>query len=114
MSTETYSCFLRLKSSTEEDAIRMQPGSGETHVLYVLLSHIYFLFLNLLEKGNWQLYSFPDSLGDDLIVEVQDSKGKQFGRVLVQVAAIADDPVNFLVLNSYKVTLTLIIFLSKG
>ncbi|XP_015874207.3 uncharacterized protein LOC107411178 [Ziziphus jujuba] len=65
---ETYSCFLRLKSSTEEDAIRMQPGCGETLVF------------------------FPDSLGDDLIVEVQDSKGKHFGRVLVQVAAIADDP----------------------
>ncbi|XAR62089.1 hypothetical protein NMG60_11016706 [Bertholletia excelsa] len=65
---ETYSCLLRLKSSNEEDAIRMQPGSGETH-----------LFL-------------PDSLVDDLIVEVQDSKGKQIGRVLVQVAAIADDP----------------------
>ncbi|KAF3446002.1 hypothetical protein FNV43_RR11180 [Rhamnella rubrinervis] len=65
---ETYSCFLRLKSSTEEDAIRLQPGSGETHVF------------------------FPDSVGDDLIVEVQDSKGKHFGRVLVQVATVADDP----------------------
>uniref|UniRef100_A0A5B6ZKD2 Pesticidal crystal cry8Ba protein n=1 Tax=Davidia involucrata TaxID=16924 RepID=A0A5B6ZKD2_DAVIN len=65
---ETYSCLLRLKSSTEEDAIRMQPGSGETHLF------------------------FPDSLGDDLIVEVQDSKGKQYGRVLAQVATIAEDP----------------------
>ncbi|RZB46950.1 Calcium-dependent protein kinase 14 [Glycine soja] len=35
---------------------------------------------------------FPDSLGDDLIVEFQESKGKHFGRVLVQVATIADDP----------------------
>ncbi|KAJ9146509.1 hypothetical protein P3X46_028765 [Hevea brasiliensis] len=67
---ETYSCLLRLKSSAEEDAIRMQPGSGETHVF------------------------FPDSLGDDLIVEVQDSKGKYYGRVLAQVATIADDPVD--------------------
>ncbi|KAM1014194.1 hypothetical protein EV1_043720 [Malus domestica] len=65
---ETYSCLLRLKSSTEEDAIKMQPGSGETHVF------------------------FPDSLGDDLIVEVLDSKGKHFGRVIVQVATIVDDP----------------------
>lgn len=65
---ETHSCFLRLKSSAEEDAIRLQPGSGETHVF------------------------FPDSLGDDLIVEIQDSKGKHFGRVSVQVATIADDP----------------------
>ncbi|XP_027329204.1 uncharacterized protein LOC113845810 isoform X2 [Abrus precatorius] len=65
---ETYSCFLRLKSSVEEDAIRLQPGSSEVHVF------------------------FPDSLGDDLLVEVQDSKGKHFGRVLVQVATVADDP----------------------
>jgi hypothetical protein len=65
---ETYSCLLRLKSSPEEDAIRMQPGAGDTHVF------------------------FPDSIGDDLFVEVQDSKGKHFGRVLVQVATIADDP----------------------
>ncbi|GAB4861340.1 hypothetical protein Ancab_036501 [Ancistrocladus abbreviatus] len=65
---ESYSCLLRLKSSPEEDAVQMQPGSGETHVF------------------------FPDGLGDDLIVEVQDSKGKTIGRVLAQVAAVADDP----------------------
>lgn len=65
---ETYSCLLRLKSTSEEDAIRIQPGSGETHVF------------------------FPDGAGDDLIVEVQDSKGKHYGRVLAQVASIADDP----------------------
>ncbi|XP_077213565.1 pesticidal crystal cry8Ba protein [Tasmannia lanceolata] len=65
---ETYSCLLRLKSSTEEDAVRMQPGSSETHVF------------------------FPDSLGDDLIVEVYDSKGKSCGRVLAQVATIAEVP----------------------
>ncbi|CAK7347233.1 unnamed protein product [Dovyalis caffra] len=35
-----------------------------------------------------------DSLGDDLIVEVQDSKGKYYGRVLAQVATIAEDPVD--------------------
>ncbi|KAL4281932.1 hypothetical protein GQ457_03G033850 [Hibiscus cannabinus] len=64
---ETYSCVLRLKSSAEEDGKRMQPGSGETHIF------------------------FPDSLGDDLIVEVHDSKGKKFGRVLAQVATIAED-----------------------
>ncbi|CAL5348876.1 hypothetical protein CsSME_00035553 [Camellia sinensis var. sinensis] len=65
---ETYCCCLRLKSSSEEDAIRMQPGSGETHVF------------------------FPDSLGDDLIIEVMDSEGKQYGRALAQVATIAEDP----------------------
>lgn len=33
--SETYSCQLRLKSSAEDSCVRMQPGSGETHVLYV-------------------------------------------------------------------------------
>ncbi|KAL2892899.1 Hemin import ATP-binding protein HmuV [Bienertia sinuspersici] len=65
---ESHSCSLRLKSSPEDDAVRMQPGSGETHVF------------------------FPDGLGDDLIIEVQDSKGKTCGRVVSQVATIADDP----------------------
>ena len=46
----------------------MLPESSETHVF------------------------FPDSLGDDLILEVKDSKGKHFGRVLAQVATIAEDP----------------------
>ncbi|CAN1340875.1 hypothetical protein LINPERPRIM_LOCUS39003 [Linum perenne] len=64
---ETYSCLLRLKSSAEEDVIKMQPGSGETHVF------------------------FPDSLGDDLLIEIQDSKGKIFGRVAAQVATITED-----------------------
>ncbi|GMH00239.1 hypothetical protein Nepgr_002078 [Nepenthes gracilis] len=65
---ESHSCLLRIKSSPEDDAVRMQPGSGETHVF------------------------FPDGLGDDLIVEVQDSKGKTCGRVVAQVATVADDP----------------------
>ncbi|XP_057495298.1 LOW QUALITY PROTEIN: uncharacterized protein LOC130780349 [Actinidia eriantha] len=65
---ETYSCLLRLKSSSEEDAVQMQPGSGETHVF------------------------LPDGLGDDLIIEVQDSKGKYCGRVVAQVATMAEDP----------------------
>ncbi|GFP83698.1 hypothetical protein PHJA_000513300 [Phtheirospermum japonicum] len=64
---ESYSCLLRLKSSPEEDAARMQPGSGETR-----------LFL-------------PDGFGDDLIIEVHDSKGKYCGSALVQVADIADE-----------------------
>ncbi|KAK4359130.1 hypothetical protein RND71_021359 [Anisodus tanguticus] len=65
---ETYYCFLRLKGSTEEDAIKMQPGSGETHIFFL------------------------DSLGYDLIVEVMDSKGKHYGLVLAQVATIAEEP----------------------
>jgi hypothetical protein len=50
MLSETYSCLLRLKSSPEDDAIRMQPGSGDTHVLYVLFLCLFFVFLNFLEK----------------------------------------------------------------
>ncbi|XP_048233125.1 uncharacterized protein LOC8267056 isoform X2 [Ricinus communis] len=65
---ETHTCSLRLKSSSEDDSVRMQPGSGETHMF------------------------FPDNRSDDLIIEVHDSKGKYCGRVLAQVAAIADDP----------------------
>uniref|UniRef100_A0ACD5Z5S1 Uncharacterized protein n=1 Tax=Avena sativa TaxID=4498 RepID=A0ACD5Z5S1_AVESA len=64
---ETYSCKLRLKSSPEDDMVPMQPGSGETHVF------------------------FPDSLGDDLIIDVSDSKGKPCGRVVAQVATMAEE-----------------------
>ncbi|CAO2834467.1 unnamed protein product, partial [Amaranthus hypochondriacus] len=64
---ESHSCLLRLKSLPEDEVVKMQPGSGETHVF------------------------FPDGLGDDLIVEVQDSKGKTCGRVVAQVATIAGD-----------------------
>ncbi|KAK6150355.1 hypothetical protein DH2020_015287 [Rehmannia glutinosa] len=64
---ESYSCLLRLKSSPEENAARMQPGSGETRVF------------------------LPDGFGDDLTIEVHDSKGKCCGHALVQVADIADE-----------------------
>ncbi|CAH9129911.1 unnamed protein product [Cuscuta epithymum] len=64
---ESYCCSLRLKSSREEDAIKMQPGSSETHIF------------------------FPDSLADDLIVEVYNSKGQHYGRVLAQLASIAEE-----------------------
>ncbi|XWS45008.1 hypothetical protein CRYUN_Cryun15aG0098800 [Craigia yunnanensis] len=66
--SETYCCFLKLKSSSEEDVVRMQPGSSETHVF------------------------LPDGLGDNLIVKVHDSKGQYCGHVLAQVVSIADDP----------------------
>ncbi|KAK4367008.1 hypothetical protein RND71_014888 [Anisodus tanguticus] len=65
---ETYFCSLRLKSLPEEDTVKMQAGSAETH-----------LFL-------------PEGLGDDLIVEVHNSKGNYCGRAVAQVADIADDP----------------------
>ncbi|KAL4333355.1 hypothetical protein GQ457_07G004150 [Hibiscus cannabinus] len=65
---ETYCCLLKLKSSSEDDVVKMQPGSSETH-----------MFL-------------PDGLGDDLIVKVHDSKGQYCGHVLAQVVSVADDP----------------------
>lgn len=63
---ETYSCSMRLKSSSDEDAVKMQPGSAETHTF------------------------FPGTLGDDLIIIVLDSKGNCSGRVVVQIASIMD------------------------
>ncbi|KAG9135284.1 hypothetical protein Leryth_015186 [Lithospermum erythrorhizon] len=65
---ETHYCLLRLKSMPEEDAVRMLPGSGENYVF------------------------LPDGLGDDLVIEVHDSKGTYHGRVVAQMADIADDP----------------------
>ncbi|TYH45127.1 hypothetical protein ES332_D11G243100v1 [Gossypium tomentosum] len=65
---ETYCCLLKLKTSSEDDVTKMQPGSSETHVF------------------------LPDGLGDDLIVKVHDSKGQYCGHVLAQVVSIADDP----------------------
>ncbi|KAF3439219.1 hypothetical protein FNV43_RR17494 [Rhamnella rubrinervis] len=52
----------------QKDAVKMQPGIGEAHVF------------------------FPDNLGDYLIIEVQDSKAQHYGRAVVQVASIADNP----------------------
>ncbi|KAI3922156.1 hypothetical protein MKX01_005845 [Papaver californicum] len=65
---ETYTCILRLKSSNDDETVRMQPGSGETHLF------------------------FPDSSGDDLFLEVQDSKGKYCGRVVAQMATFMEQP----------------------
>ncbi|KAL1568093.1 hypothetical protein AAHA92_03497 [Salvia divinorum] len=64
---ESYTCLLKLKSSPEEDAVRMQPGSGETRVF------------------------LPDGLGDDLTIEVHDKKGKYCGNAVLQVADIVDE-----------------------
>ncbi|KAL8229027.1 hypothetical protein R6Q57_013927 [Mikania cordata] len=64
---ETYLCSLRLKSSSEAEMTRMQPGSCEAHVF------------------------LPDGMRDDLIIEVTDSKGKYCGQCIAQIADIADD-----------------------
>lgn len=62
-----------------------------------------FIFkLNLLSRGTDNFYSFPESLGDELIIEILDSKAQHFGRVHAQVATIADDPVIFLNPNSTR------------
>ncbi|KAF9620736.1 hypothetical protein IFM89_014257 [Coptis chinensis] len=74
--SEPYTCLLRLKSLVEEDTVRMQPGSVKR------------MNANISCNGNAKL---PD-LGDDLIIEVQDTKGKYYGRVVAQVATIAEDP----------------------
>ncbi|KNA08755.1 hypothetical protein SOVF_159690 [Spinacia oleracea] len=63
---ETYFCLVRLKSSSDKDAVRMQPGSGETHIF------------------------FPDSLSDDLNIMVLDSRGNHCGCVVAQVASVVD------------------------
>lgn len=65
---ETYFCFLRLKSSDGDNTIPLQPGSSKTQIF------------------------FPQDHEDDLILDIHDSKGTLFGRVLVQVATILDDP----------------------
>lgn len=38
-------------------------------------------------------YSLPDGLGDDLVIEVHDSKGKYCGNAVLQVADIAEESV---------------------
>lgn len=53
--------------------------------------------------------NFPDGLGDDLIVEVLDSKGKHYGRVVAQVVTIAEDPVSILILISFDKKLALVL-----
>ncbi|XP_048619065.1 uncharacterized protein LOC106442736 [Brassica napus] len=64
---EKYLCRLRLKSSTVDDAVIMQSGSDEE-------GRVFFL----------------DSHEDDLIVEIFESKGKEFGRALVPLAKVTE------------------------
>ncbi|KAL3699757.1 hypothetical protein R1sor_017779 [Riccia sorocarpa] len=65
---EGFSCVLKLKSSTEDETVKMQPGSGEATVF------------------------LPESSADELIIDVQDIKGASQGRCVVQLASITDDP----------------------
>ncbi|XP_073387826.1 uncharacterized protein [Physcomitrium patens] len=65
---EKFTCLLRLKSSSEQDSLRLKPGSGETATL------------------------LPESAGDDLLLDVLDERGNLHGRLTVHVASISDDP----------------------
>lgn len=85
-----------MKSSPDEDSVRLRPGSGEDYVLYVFIFIFWSHFYGFVYGYSYMcLYSFPDGLADNLIVEVRDSKGRYYGRTLVQVAAIADSLVRF-------------------
>lgn len=61
----------------------------------MLFARVIFISYESCSENHWQLYSFPDGLGDDLIIEVQDSNAKHIGRALLQIAAITDNPVIF-------------------
>lgn len=81
----------------------MQAGSAETHLLYVdLFAQFLIISTCFSSSRHWGFilsiiqFSLPEGLGDDLIVEVHDSKGNYCGRAVAQVADIADDPVYFL------------------
>lgn len=73
---ETFSCWLQLKSSIEDESVLMQPGSAVWMQPGSSDAHIFF----------------PESQGDILILDVQDSKGNVHGRVRVKIASITDDP----------------------
>ncbi|KAK9285459.1 hypothetical protein L1049_024652 [Liquidambar formosana] len=73
-SEETLSCLFHLKSSTGDtqveqgSAICMHPGSGDYHVF------------------------FPESQGDALLVEVQDSNKSVQGRATIPISSLTDNP----------------------
>ncbi|XP_078438444.1 portal protein [Wolffia australiana] len=66
-------CLLSLRRSTEssEDeapAACLQPGSGDSHVLY------------------------PESLGDAIVIEVQNSSKASQGRAIIPVSSLSENP----------------------
>ncbi|MQL78322.1 hypothetical protein Taro_010762, partial [Colocasia esculenta] len=72
--TESLSCLVQLKSSTEEanedkgSAICLQPGNGDCHVFY------------------------PESQGDALLIEVQDINKVAQGRAAIPISSLTDHP----------------------
>ena len=71
----------------------MNPIFCEHIDFFHFLLHFFSSPFSLGLMNSFGSYSFPDSLGDDLIIDVQDSKGHSYGRVVAQVAVIADNPV---------------------
>uniref|UniRef100_A0A2N9FJ97 Uncharacterized protein n=1 Tax=Fagus sylvatica TaxID=28930 RepID=A0A2N9FJ97_FAGSY len=73
-SEESLSCLFQLKSAAEDtevepgSAIFLRPGSGDYHVF------------------------FPESQGDALLVEVQDTKKSVQGRTAIPVSSLTDNP----------------------
>ncbi|XP_058114690.1 uncharacterized protein LOC131257803 [Magnolia sinica] len=73
-SEEALSCLCQLKSSSEEtkvetgSAICLRPGTSDSHVF------------------------FPESQGDALLVEVQDTNRIAQGRAIIQVSSLTDNP----------------------
>ncbi|GBG85313.1 hypothetical protein CBR_g39880 [Chara braunii] len=63
---EGFYCLLRLKSGTLDESIRIQPGTGETITMH------------------------PESAGDDLMLDVFDTKGWK-GKLAVPLSAIDDE-----------------------
>lgn len=110
MTADNFICVIKLKSSLEEEAARMQPGSNDTTVLCVpflvywvlcfcahfvischdILSWAYSSGFNL---ASVILHRLPESSGDEILMEILDSKGASQGRVNIPIASISDDPV---------------------
>ncbi|GMY09592.1 hypothetical protein FCV25MIE_04831 [Fagus crenata] len=84
-SEESLSCLFQLKSAAEDtevepgSAIFLRPGSGDYHVFEEDLTHV----CN---------FSFPESQGDALLVEVQDTKKSVQGRTAIPVSSLTDNP----------------------
>ncbi|KAJ7964639.1 Pesticidal crystal cry8Ba protein [Quillaja saponaria] len=73
-SEEPFSCLIQLKSATEEteaepgSAISLRPGSGDYHVF------------------------FPESQGDALLIDVQDTKKTVHGQTRIPISSLNDNP----------------------
>ncbi|XP_024531111.1 uncharacterized protein LOC9632175 [Selaginella moellendorffii] len=62
-SQDSYFCVLKLRSSPESEAVRVQPGGGEVSIFH------------------------PEVTADELLVEVSDCKGSLLGRATAQLSA---------------------------